>query len=681
MNNEDREHEEINTERAETTSVPENPDAASESLGETIDATLESFAAEILDPNARAAELGLEGPEVKEAVSGYETISGKIRNVAHTIGIAMKTAMAVGVAASSPALNEADNAIDNLEQDVAQYQKAEIGVPQKEQTLTALDGRPENEPGEALSPDKEHTVEAVAASHTSEASVIQSTEEEKLAASPEDHELLIAGDIAAQSLEQFNITKEELGNVSGFSELSHGQQRMVLLQLRRVTNTEIHDEAREEVHDRYREERGSNSGFFRRAATIMKEQFGGKKVAVVKKEKELAQKVSLGGLSTHGAILQELVTGMITSGSEIQERPDGSLRMEFINTEGFPPEEAAKLEQLNEKAHALADCSYKFETATFLQKITEKRRKRNYEEAKRDAINILSEKMGGETAFAKTAEIETKITMGRFLASANNEDDMKKIKGKHVWPQAIGTASGRVMGAFILEDLETTALASLAITGAFVPPIATSLRAGVRGYLRARETFEDQDEAMRRGKDIALLPGTEKNMIDADGEQGAAAKLDYLVDKVINYDWTVDNIRNQGELLDALKQRIDYTKRKIEEGKVIFGTKDAEVKNQYNLVAALLRAEAMMNTERATDEHGENLRNRLDGALKRKDKNTSKKRNKETVKQVVKTVVLGEGGQLLVETAANAYHYVSKKALDVIEKAANKIENEHLNLA
>lgn len=481
----------------------------------------------------------------------------------------------------------------------------------------------------------------------------------------------VRGDIAFEYGERFGITGEELASIEGFGELSPGQQRMVFENLSQITLGRIHEDAKDTINE-LSEKQKKEAKFAGKIWLGLKESFGAKKIALARKEKDLVAELEEGGIAPHKEALTQLVKGMKELGPKVVEREDGGLSTLYLESDGLPPEKAMRIGEFNSVAARFAEVPYEWslETATKSQRAAYAEAKELFEGAKKDALSILGEAGGKDGAMRVMAGIESQLNAERFLTTAPNAaEELKNIEEQSVWTNALrSTVAER--GAYFLLGAATRSAVGLVAGGAsgvLGGTLAGGVVGAMRGYMKSRDTLRSQDLDMRQGKEVkADMEATAKNMIEADT---GAKKIEYLIDKIANYDESAKNARTKEELIDALKQRIDYSSQKISEGKVIFGEADDRLANQYRLTSALAKAHAFIGADSAKNERGEKLRDRLDSLLEKTDDKIRGARRNYTIKETTKTAAIGAGFAAVGAIATDALQWMNGSQKTAMEKA------------
>lgn len=502
----------------------------------------------------------------------------------------------------------------------------------------------------------------------------------------------IAEDILAKFTERFpGIKKEDLESLEGFGELSRGQQRMVLENLAQLTVGRIREEAARVVEERSEAAR-SEGGFLGKVWIGLKESFGAKKIALAREEKRTAEEITRGGMDIHGEALRQLVSGMKEYGPGVKEMEDGTLRVEYLETNGLTPETAERVEAFNAAAQAFAEIPYAWslEGASPKQREAYRSAELAFAMHKKEALGILKE-FGGDTGAVKVmADIENKLTMQRFMTTCPDAvDELKQINDQSVWTKAIKSTVAERGLYFALGAATRSAVAGLVGTGGalIAAPVAAAVTGGLRGYLKAKDALREQDAAMRRGeKAKGGMEMTAKNMVEAGGEHGAAKKIELLMKRIDALDEQLAANppmeeaktlqKKKAQLVAFLNQRLDYAQEKINEGKMIFGEGNDRLSSQYELLSALTRgrAAAYVGSEEleasGTESYGrtETLERRINTLLEKTNERINAARKLYVTKQTAKAATIAAGFGALGGLSADLIKWMNGAQSTAMEK-------------
>ncbi|MEK7142172.1 MAG: hypothetical protein AAB818_01150, partial [Patescibacteria group bacterium] len=147
-------------------------------------------------------------------------------------------------------------------------------------------------------------------------------------------ETFISEKIASEALKNFNINKDELEALEGFSDLSEGQQKIVLQNLRQISFGMGQVEAAEKFS-----KDNKKRGFF---SKLLNGLVGAGKLKMAKLERESAVQLEKRGLNTYGEDLLRLTKGMKEFGPEAENEK----QINYISEKEFGPLNIAQKEAL-----------------------------------------------------------------------------------------------------------------------------------------------------------------------------------------------------------------------------------------------------------------------------------------------------------------------------------------------
>jgi len=463
----------------------------------------------------------------------------------------------------------------------------------------------------------------------------------------------IPGDIATQYAERFGIQKEDLEKIEGFGELSRGQQKMVLENLQQLTIGKIHEEAIDGHKAALAGARENttilSSKFLGKVWVGVKDSFT-KQFDVANREKQLAASIQQGGIDGHRASLEQMVSGMKNLGPEVKETPYGGLEVQYIDTKGMSPELSKIAESFNSEGTKYSQIPYEWslESASPGQREEFMKAKEAYERARGELMSGWTEGEGERAA--AMAKSESMIEMQRFMQTCPDAaEELRSIEDQNAWKAALKSVGTERGAYFALGMVGRTALAGM--LGVVAAPVVAAVSGGIRGWKRTGDALLEQDVSQRAGKleeGSEDADGTRKNMIDATrevpedakGYRGSIEKIDGIITKLRGAE---DSDRDTGALAEALRRRMDYTKKKISEGKMVFGGAEERLGNQYALMRSLAEAEAILSSQGAADENGDKIAQRLEKMLAKKDEDIADARFKKKIHQAVRAGVIGAG--------------------------------------
>ncbi len=521
----------------------------------------------------------------------------------------------------------------------------------------------------------------------------------------------IAPDILASYKERFGINPEDLEGMSGFDKLSRGQQKQALENLQQLTIGRIREEAVDGQAEDIAEQK-KNVKFLGKVWISLKDSFT-KKYHIIGREKQLAADIQKGGIGTHKAVLEQMVTGMKELGPEIKEGEDGLLEVQYIETAGLSPEVAKVAEVFNQQATKLSKIPHDWgmETATPAQQKSYKDAQDVYELQRGVLMKHMSDVGGDAMALKAIAKTESQMEMQRFIQTCPDAaEELKGINNQNALTTAMKSV-GAERGYYAVGGaVARTALG--AVAGFAAAPIIAVGIAGMRGWKRSGEALLAQDKAQQRGEVIitpkmqeardrilhindelahvdneevkaslaaelgslqTVAMGTVKNMIEAvraegnneSGYRGSSEKLNALIGKIKSAE---EKGEDASKLQAELKRRIDYTNLKIAEGKMVFGDNNERLGNQYTLTKAMTTAEVMLAGESVVDEHGDKAVRRLAKLLDKSEEETNDARFRKKAKDTIFAGTIGGLAALAGAEFADAVKWMNGAGGTMTEK-------------
>ncbi|MBP9751947.1 MAG: hypothetical protein KBD19_03740 [Candidatus Moranbacteria bacterium] len=448
--------------------------------------------------------------------------------------------------------------------------------------------------------------------------------------------------IAGRFVGEFGIERADLESIWGFDQLSEGQQMLVFENLKQLTLGRIQEEA-EKKADREKRE----SGFLGKIWKSMS-----KKYQIAKAEKSTAQEIMSGGIRVHGKILEQLVFGM-SKGPEAEIGTDGkTVEIKFsCASQNLSESDRSAADDFDRVANEFARMPYEWSlpTATDDERARYLSAQGAYKEALSRFGDIVYSNAGSlPEAHLILNDMDGRVQMMQFLQTHPElEERLDDLREQSAWRTMLNTVVAE-RGAYLAYGY----LGRTFLAGAFGWAAAPVVAAGAGGFVswkRSKETLRSNDAAARRGKKDKSSEA--KNVVTV---KGLSDKLERLVQKIE----AAPGERGQAEAVLSLKTRMEYTRRKVEEGLVDFGEKpESRVWEQYDLLQLLARAEAVAGVY-----SGENkaLNDRLTGFLDFKEKKISAARKKYIRNQVLKGVAISGGFGL----AGAGVRWISELASD-----------------
>ncbi len=448
------------------------------------------------------------------------------------------------------------------------------------------------------------------------------------AARPKSEEGRIPESVLSK-FESMGMGVEHLEGIEGFADLSEGQQLLVFENLRQIAVGRIQEEAEEQTKKDLQE-----SGWAGRLWKSVSKQY-----QIAKAEKSVATDIMKGGFVVHGETLRQLVHGMRSQGPEVKVGEDGkTLEIRFAS--GFrnlSEKDQSTVDAFNDAANALARIPYEWslETATDDKRGRYVDVKTRYDALRKELFNITMEqaKSTPEGMLAMNG-IDDRVRMMQFLQ--NNPDLEQKLddlKDGNAWRTVLSSVVTE-RGLYMASGYAGRTLLAGTLGWVAAPAVAT-IMGGITARKRAEQELKDREIAARRGRKDESEQA--KNFVPV---AGLSEKLEKLLHKVTES----NGEKGQMKAALSLKTRIEYTRMKLEEGLVDFGsdTKD-RVWEQYDLFQILSQAEATVGIYSGENER---LKERLLSFLAFKDTRIKTAEKRYILNQTMKGAAYAAGFSL-----------------------------------
>ncbi len=442
----------------------------------------------------------------------------------------------------------------------------------------------------------------------------------------------------------FGITPEELAQTEGWGELSEGQKRLALENLKQITLARIKEESAGRYKKNITEEK-TGKALWRRMLIGMRENFA-KSYTTLKLEKTVAEELKEGGMAMHGEVLAQVVRAA-KNGPEVEIKENGEMEFVYLSEKiagfsvEFSPEDHEKTEAYNSAATEFARIpdEWKYEVASDRQRRAYEKAREKYEAARGNILEMIylserslnaSEPGAQENAMLFVNSVDGMVRMNQFFNThPDAEKEIAKIEDRSLWKRIVWNMSVLEKAAYGLGGYGVR-WATTSMLGLVGAPLAAAGIGGFRARKKAGERVSEQEIMARRG-------GTEKyeqwqkNIVDA---ESLTKKLETLSNQMSEVDEGVlasDLKRNQGltrtqVLARSLAARVEYTQRKLDDELVGFGRAEKKVDNQYKLLNALAFARTAL--EAGTREGNGVLSARFERFLKFKERNIPEARRK-----------------------------------------------------
>mgnify|MGYP001592668531 CR=1 FL=1 len=418
-----------------------------------------------------------------------------------------------------------------------------------------------------------------------------------------------------------NISKEDLGKINGFKELSTGQQRLALENLSQIALSDIKEGALAKQKESYKK-----TGFFGKLLSGVKKNYN-----LVKFEREKAKEVTEGGIARHGENLKNLVD-IIKNGPPLEYNNNGAPEIKFLDPEKFPDKQKAIIEAFNEAASEFSMIPEErgFVTAGKKERNTYLAAKMKYEMATRGAMEALQKSgLKEKEMFSKMNTAESYIRMQQFFNTNRDiEKELYDIKNKNILVKIFKNTAGEK--AVYMAGGYLARASAIGVFGAIGAPLGAAITGGWIAGSRASKELAEREKLARKGVEDKSLQA--KNFVKAENLSGKLEEVLVIAKNIDDLLVAQPDSPEIKKIASSLFARIKYTKEKLDNGLVNFGQETSAMLNRYNLLQKL--AEAGVMAEMIKDGGSNlNLEKRLDSFLDLKRKNISKKRRNYIIKK------------------------------------------------
>jgi nicotinamidase-related amidase len=415
---------------------------------------------------------------------------------------------------------------------------------------------------------------------------------EKVPSKPADPLEKLAKADKADLEKRFKGSGLSLDKVTGLETLSYGEGLLVLEMLQNEQLKQIKETAQREFE-------AKNSGFFKSAFRR-----GFKDYYIAKEEKKTHADFGKKGLEANRiASVVEQVRGLQKAGVTVDAK-EGKYTVNFVKNEGEANKTA--VEAFNKVATEFSKIPDEW-GAEYATKGEKEKYKAAYEKynAARAALASAYEKTGSKTAVQDTVVADAYTKLIRFtMANPQASGELKKIGETKAWKRILGNTAAE-KGLYVAIGAGAR-MATAGFLGIWAAPLVAAGLGAHRAGKREREAKRQRDIRMRNQEGLntksRALSKDEKEKFEQKKElarekafvsaEVLAKRLDHLYDKVSN---EPDPIK-RAKLVNDLKNRIDYSKGKLEAGYVSLGGKGKHAGNQVAMIAALAKADAFFAT-------------------------------------------------------------------------------------
>ncbi len=331
--------------------------------------------------------------------------------------------------------------------------------------------------------------------------------------------------------EDLSINEKELNSTEGFNNLSEGQQLLILENLKQISLGRIKKEALSEQKSKLKTFTSKKGKFwqlendasdtYQHLKTLSQniwingiKNFANNKVA--KLEKLKVEDMEKGGMEVYGAILEQLIAGMVDNKGIVKE---DALEIEKIeNKKGgyeldvkylavlddMNKKEKKSVEKFNKSASEFSKIpdQWSDKTAKAGERLKYKNAKKRYEKSKNKIINIKAKQSGNQNAMLEMNDIDYRLKMNQsFNSHPDVEEQIQNIKNKTAWKRAMGSMfreRGFQFGAGFMSRTATMALGGAAgLSVALSAPAAVLGLGAHRAVKRGKKSLDEGYELSR----------------------------------------------------------------------------------------------------------------------------------------------------------------------------------------
>ena len=401
--------------------------------------------------------------------------------------------------------------------------------------------------------------------------------------------------------EKMGIKLEELASNKNFLSLNSAEQQFVLETLRRSSISKVKVTANENFNKEKASKKWWQLGFA-----------FNEKYHKERHQNEALQSIKKSGLEGYGGHQElEYLIDVVKNGPEVKMNEQGNLKIDFLRSDNFSPEDLEKVEEFNHLAEEYIKLSGD---------------KKNEEEAESllRAINKVSEDLLGSvdnqdryvelcTIFQKT---KNSIDLVKFLSGDPETEKALDRMSKASSGGKLGAAWGMIKGqkdklgyaglGFALRTGAKFALANAATLSAAVSysvaPLAGAAVGAFRGYNTGKKEITEKEDLAKLG--VKDKSGLTKGLNIASGVkvgQNSEKEIVFgLAEKLQNLTNQVKSARESRDmdLFDKLRSdllvRINYTEDKMARDSVSYGSPSERKAAYFNLINSLSEAKLMI---------------------------------------------------------------------------------------
>ncbi len=434
----------------------------------------------------------------------------------------------------------------------------------------------------------------------------QTEEKSKIDLSPEQEQKI------EEVFLKFNISKEYLENMEGFSDLSFGQRLLVAENLNHLIVKEAKKEAKTIQETEAKESRFKN--MLKLALTLG----ASKTFQTADLEKSILQKkISEGVSEDNKTYLEQMIKSSKELCPDVEVSEDGKLEIQYIKQSEF--EKLTLIEKIDvldfnkaAKEFSKIPNEWKYDTAKESERQAYEEKKSSYDKL-RDVILKLKTNLEDEKSAALFMNaIDEKVAINSLLSSNPDiEKEIQKITNQSALAKAakeLINPNSNLAYASYGYAARAGVVAVLGVTSPLVIPAIAGAAGGI-GFFKSRKEAEKAVSARkalgREGKEVkeklkyetAQGEKKERELKEFTDASFFSKRINRLKDKIESIDESDPDFDNQLEILEKkIYETMSLADEKFKRGLINFGDTKEQITNKLDFVQSMGRARAYTKT-------------------------------------------------------------------------------------
>ncbi len=434
----------------------------------------------------------------------------------------------------------------------------------------------------------------------------QTEEKSKIDLSPEQEQKI------EEAFLKFNISKEDLENMEGFSDLSFGQRLLVAENLNHLIVKEAKKEAKTTQETEAKESRFKN--MLKLALTLG----ASKTFQTADLEKSILQKkISEGVSEDNKTYLEQMIKSSKELCPDVEVSEDGKLEIQYIKQSEF--EKLTLIEKIDvlnfnkaAKEFSKIPNEWKYDTAKESERQAYEEKKSSYDKL-RDVILKLKTNLEDEKSAALFMNaIDEKVAINSLLSSNPDiEKEIQKITNQSALAKAakeLINPNSNLAYASYGYAARAGVVAVLGVTSPLVIPAIAGAAGGI-GFFKSRKEAEKAVSARkalgREGKEVkeklkyetAQGEKKERELKEFTDASFFSKRINRLKDKIESIDESDPDFDNQLEILEKkIYETMSLADEKFKRGLINFGDTKEQITNKLDFVQSMGRARAYTKT-------------------------------------------------------------------------------------